>query len=627
MSFKARSKLLDNMPDLGATIRAGGVQFRVWAGHHRKVTVVLSATSQTYELHPEGKGYFSALIPGLGAGTRYWYQLDGGVLLPDPCSRSQPEGVDGPSEVIWLNFDWNDQTWQGIPREELILQEIHVGTATSEGTFEALIPKLPHWKQLGITALELLPVGQFPGDRNWGYDSAYPFAPAAAYGGARGLQRLVNAAHLCGLAVLLDVVYNHVSPEGNHWREFGSDYFSPNQDTPWGDALNYTLPDGHATRALILANALEWIHTYHLDGLRVDATHEMEDESNPHVLQALTTAIHRTLPANRHVILIAEDAKRDPKILTPTEQDGYGFDAVWRDDFHHHLHRALTGEQQGYYADYHGTVPEIARVLQTGGTAATDSRNSASPANKPVARFHPSAYVCYLQNHDQVGNRPCGERLTSLTTAECYRAASTLLLLSPFTPMLWMGQEWGASTPFYYFTDYQGSEADRVDARRAGELSAFPQMHDPAQRSQLPHPQASETFAASKLWWHELQKPYPQQSLRLYQHLLTLRKHHPAIRGGQWHTFEAMPLASHGIVMLYRKPPSPALLVIVNLQATLHFDLQTLPVPTSAETDWQLCLTTEADCYGGTKENLYQNGTGYALCTPGAVVFESNSGP
>ncbi|HEY8134260.1 MAG TPA: malto-oligosyltrehalose trehalohydrolase, partial [Thermoanaerobaculia bacterium] len=436
------------------------------------------------------------------------------------ASRYQPESVHGPSEVVSRDFDWHDAQWKGIALEDHVIYELHVGTFTLEGTFEAIIPKLDALKDLGITAIELLPIGQFPGTRNWGYDGVYISAAQNSYGGPLGLKRLVDAAHQRGLAVILDVVYNHLGPEGNYLREFGP-YFTDRYKTPWGQALNFDGPHSDHVRWFFIHNALMWIDEFHVDALRVDAVHAIIDHSAEPFLQDLTTAVRdRARELGRRIYSIAESDLNDPRVITPRESLGLGFDTQWSDDLHHALHALLTREKTGYYIGY-GTAADLASAISSGylytgqHSVYRGRKYGLEPRTKDGAQF-----IVYAQNHDQVGNRMHGERLTTLLSPEKVRLAAAVVILSPFLPMLFMGEEYGETAPFQYFTSH--SDEDLINAVRRGRREEF---DDFEWAGEAPDPHSEETFLRSKLRWKE------DAALRnFYRELIQLRRERPALR-------------------------------------------------------------------------------------------------
>ncbi|HJT17363.1 MAG TPA: malto-oligosyltrehalose trehalohydrolase, partial [Thermoanaerobaculia bacterium] len=428
---------------MGATLLDGGrCEFRVWSPNRERVAVCID--SQKYPLTKNSNGYHETILPAR-AGTRYKFAFDG-VERPDPASRFQPEGVHGPSEVVDPHFEWHDASWKNIPLEDYVIYELHVGTFTREGTFDAAIDKLDALKDLGITAVELMPVGQFPGHRNWGYDGTYIYAPQNSYGGPHALKRLVDAAHQRGLAMILDVVYNHLGPEGNYLAEFGP-YFTDRYKTAWGLALNFDGPNSDSVREFFVQNARMWIDEFHFDALRVDAVHAIVDHSAQPFLQDLTTAVHQ---CSRRAYMIAESDLNDPRVIMSGDELGLGFDSQWSDDFHHALHVLLTGEKIGYYCAY-GKVSDLARTIETGylytGQYSPYRRRKygAEPRTDDGVQF-----VVSTQNHDQIGNRMNGDRLSTLVSRDKLRVAAAALILSPFIPMIFMGEEYGETAPFQY---------------------------------------------------------------------------------------------------------------------------------------------------------------------------------
>jgi maltooligosyltrehalose trehalohydrolase len=502
---------------LGATLIAPDrCEFRVWSPNRDRLELRIG--SRTFPMQKDALGYHQAIVEAR-AGTRYSYVLDG-VERPDPASRFQPLSVHGPSEVISADFEWHDAQWKGIVLEDYVIYELHVGTFTAEGTFEAIIPKLEALRELGITAIELLPIGQFPGDRNWGYDGVYISAAQNSYGGPLGFKRLIDAAHQRGLAVILDVVYNHLGPEGNYLREFGP-YFTDRYKTPWGQALNFDGAQSDHVRWFFIHNALMWIGEFHVDALRVDAVHAIIDHSAEPFLQDLTTAVRERAPKlGRRIYSIAESDLNDPRVITPKESLGLGFDSQWSDDFHHALHALLTGEKAGYYIGY-GSTSDLTRVIATGyhytgqHSVYRGRKYGHMPKTKDGAQF-----VVYAQNHDQVGNRMHGERLSTLVSPEKLRLAAAAVILSPFLPMFFMGEEYGETAPFQYFTSH--SDEDLIDAVRRGRREEF---DDFEWKGDAPDPHDAETFRRSKMSW----KGDP--SLRsFYRELLRLRRETPALR-------------------------------------------------------------------------------------------------
>src|SRR5262245_32764177 len=488
--------------DRGARLHPdGSVRFSVWAPRldAPRLRICTGPARGEYEMTPvDGeRGVFAITVENVGADAEYVFTDGADRLFPDPVSRSQPRGVHGPSAVVDPTTpEWADIWWRGVSMEELVIYELHVGTFTPEGTFDAIIPRLSELKALGITAIELMPVAQFPGDRNWGYDGVNLYAPHAGYGGPAGLTALVAAAHEAGLGVILDVVYNHVGPEGNHLDAFGP-YFTEKYHTPWGRAFNYDGAESDEVRRFIIDNALYWVTEYHIDGLRLDAVHGIFDFGALSVLQELASAVHdQAAHLDRTFVVIAESDLNDPRLLRAVTEHGFGLDGQWSDDFHHAVHAALTGERNGYYADF-GPVSAIAEslrepfVFEGQHSRFRRRRHGASSVGIPRCRF-----VVSIQNHDHIGNRATGDRLAAILPPDKRRLAAALLLLSPYVPMLFMGEEYGETNPFQYFIDHgDPSLVAAVRAGRLGEFAAFewkdvvPDAADPA------------TFAASKVDW------------------------------------------------------------------------------------------------------------------------------
>lgn len=506
----------------------GAVHWRVWAPRAERVELVLMTDEERggYAMVREQRGYFSHTAAPIADGQRYAYRLNGGPERPDPASRWQPDGVHRASAVLRpAHFVWSDDAWTGVPRADLVLYELHVGTFTPEGTFEAIISRLSALRELGVTALELMPVAQFPGTRNWGYDGVHPYAPQQSYGGPHGLQRLVDACHAAGLAIFLDVVYNHLGPEGNYLHEFGP-YFTDRYHTAWGQAINYDDRGSDAVRAFILDNVRMWIEDYHIDGLRLDAVHAIYDFSPRHILRDIKETADALASAwGRQVHVIAESDLNDVRLLLPPERGGYGLDAQWSDDFHHTVHACLTGESQGYYVDY-GRREDSPKLLEQvfildGCYSRYRDRRHGAPANGlSGARF----VVC-IQNHDQIGNRATGERLGTLVCPPAQRLAASLLLLAPHLPLLFMGEEYGEAHPFLFFCSF--GDADLVESVRSGRRQEFAAFRFP---EKVPDPQAESTLAASCLTWSWAEEPHKAGLRRLYQDLLTVRRHWPALR-------------------------------------------------------------------------------------------------
>jgi maltooligosyltrehalose trehalohydrolase len=531
------------------------------------------------------------LVQGAEVGDRYRYQIDDQTALPDPASRFQPEGVHGPSEVVDPNqFVWSDGGWMGLERNDLVLYELHVGTFTPEGTFEAATQRLPYLAHLGVTAVELMPLADFPGCRNWGYDGVDLFAPARCYGTPDDLRRLVDTAHGLGLAVFLDVVYNHLGPEGNYLSAFSQYYFSETHETPWGKALNFDGPRSSMVRQFFIENALHWVHEYHIDGLRLDATHAIVDhESRPFVAQ-LAARVRES--SARRVYVIAEDHRNLARMIRPEGEGGWGLDGVWADDFHHKVRVALAGDREGYYRDYSGSMSNLARTLNQGwhftGQYSThlQEHRGTDPSGIPPRRF-----VFCIQNHDQVGNRALGERLHHQIDLAAYRAASVLLLCAPATPLLFMGQEWAVTTPFLYFTDHPEALGQLVTDGRRNEFRHFSAFSAEEARARIPDPQDEETFLASRLDWSQVTQEPHTSTLRLYQRLLALRRQEPAIQSER---FVAFAPSESALVLRQDAETGPSLLAIIEMRGASRISLADHECFAGLDLSlFQLVLTTE----------------------------------
>lgn len=499
-------------------------RFRVWAPLANRVQLVLG--NVRHPMQGAEHGWWSAHLPQGGADTDYAFVVDDSAPLPDPRSPWQPRGVHGMSRLVdHAAFAWTDAGWQPPPLASAVIYELHVGTFTPAGTFEAIIERLGYLRTLGVTHIELMPVAEFPGARGWGYDGVDLWAPRHGYGGPDGLKHLVNACHAGGLAVILDVVYNHLGPNGNYLGRFGP-YFTDRYRTPWGDAINFDGPESDEVRRFVCDNALMWLRDYHLDGLRIDAAHAIVDTSAVHVLEQLADEVDALeAELGRHLTLIAESDLNDPRLLRSREAGGYGLDAQWADDFHHALHAVLTGERDGYYADF-GSLADLAKALEA--AFVYDGRYSVFRRRRhgrPAVGLPGHRFVVCLQNHDQVGNRARGERVSHLVEIERLKVGTALLLTAPFIPLLFQGQEWAASTPFQYFTDHDDPELGRaVSEGRRSEFVAF--GWEPAD---VPDPQSSETFTRSRLDWSELGREPHASLLDWHRQLIRVRRELPAL--------------------------------------------------------------------------------------------------
>jgi len=519
----------DPLPQ-GAELLPGGVRYRVWAlGAHQVDALVWTgvAPPRTIPLTLDATGCHHGIDPHGRAGDLYKFRLNNASDFPDPASRFQPEGVHGRSQVIDpRQFQWHDMDWSPPPLRDLVIYELHIGAFTPGGTFRAAIEKLPHLRDLGITAIEIMPIADFAGERNWGYDGAAVFAPARAYGHPDDLRALVDAAHETGLAVILDVVYNHLGPDGNYLGSYVPGYIDEERKTPWGGALRFDDPAYRPLRALFVANPLYWREEFHIDGFRLDATHAILDESPVHILEEITAAIHA-----RGGFAIAEDSRNDSRVILPVEENGLGFDALWADDFHHTIRVSNTRETEGYLGDFTGTLAENIETLRNGWFYRGQySPNKGGNRGTECRHIPPRKFVHCISNHDQAGNRALGDRLNHSISREAYLAASALLCLTPYTPMLFMGQEWAASTPFLFFTDHNEDLGKRITKGRRDEFKDFAAFHSPTARAKIPDPQNAKSFLDSKLVWDELRDEKKSQTLELYRQCLAMRRREAAFR-------------------------------------------------------------------------------------------------
>ena len=559
--------MTDNTPLPGAFPTDAGVRYRVWAPEKHSVEALVNGGARTVALQPAGDGFFEATDPDGRAGDLYKFRLDGddGQTFPDPVSRYQPEGVHGPSMVIKPGT----YLWQHDPPPRppalgsLVLYELHIGTFTQEGTFAAAIDRLDNLVELGINAVEIMPLADFPGRWNWGYDGVFIYAPSRAYGRPDDLRALVDAAHARGLFVVLDAVYNHLGPDGNYLGAYTPNYFNPAHTTPWGAALNFDGAHNGPVRQFFFGNIVYWMEEFRFDGFRLDAVHAILDDSDPHILADLAAAVHA-----RGGFIMAEDDRNAAFLAEERAAGGSGLDGLWADDFHHSVRVALTGEQEAYLKNYVGTGQELADILANG----WHFRGQAAPmGNKsrgtPCAHLPPHAFCYCISNHDQVGNRAFGERLAFTASPAAYRAASALLCLAPYTPLIFQGQEWAASTPFLYFTDHNEELGRLVTEGRRKEFAGFKAFAAGGEK-EIPDPQAEETFRASKLRWEEAAAGRHAQTRALYREALRLRREEKAILArydrANW---QAVALGEHTVILAYADAAAGEMCtVVVNLK-------------------------------------------------------------
>jgi maltooligosyltrehalose trehalohydrolase len=576
----------------------GTVRWRVWAPRAKRVELVLTGGDRprVLPMDAESHGFFHAEAD-VPEGQRYAYRLDGGPARPDPCSLWQPEGVHGPSAVVRPDgFPWTDRGWKGVRREDLVFYELHVGAFTPQGTFEAVIPRLPALRELGITAVQLMPVGQFPGTRDWGYDGASLYAAQDSYGGPHGLAKLVDACHAAGLAVFLDVVYNHLGPEGNYLSEFGP-YFTDRYRNAWGPAFNYDGPGCDPVRDFVLDNARMWLEEFHLDGLRVDAVHAIIDLSPRHILRALKVAAEGVARrSGRPAYIIAESDLNDPRLLLRPERGGYDLDGQWADDFHHAVHTCLTGERQGYYQDY-GEARQLAAVLADPFLYAGDySPHRGRKHGAPAGDLAADRFVVAIQNHDQVGNRARGDRLVRLLQSPAERRlAASLLLFSPYLPLLFMGEEYGEESPFPFFCSF--GDPELVQAVREGRTKEFLAF---AWQGEVPDPQAEETFLAAKLSWCWSDDRQRAGLRRLYGDLLAARRRWPALRNVTERVARLLPGPEGAEVLeLIRGGRRPEMGKTLQVYFNLRGQARAMPRAAGGQ---ELIFSSEGEHYAGARQ-------------------------
>ena len=535
----------------GAELRTtGGTRFRLWAPAARAVGLCLEEAEPIPMERSDG-GWFEREVADAGAGTRYRFAIDGGMRVPDPASRFQRDDVHGASEVIDPRaFEWRDADWRGRPWDEIVLYELHIGAFTPDGSYAAVASRLDQLVELGVTAIELMPVADFPGRRNWGYDGAYPFAPDASYGRPNDFKALVAAAHARGLCVFLDVVYNHFGPEGNYLHLTAPQFFTDRYRTPWGAAIAY---DGGAApvREFFIENALYWLEEFGLDGLRLDAVHAIFDSSHKHILFELAEAVRARVAPGRHVHLVLENGKNEPRFLAR----GRWYDAQWNDDYHHAAHVAATGEHEGYYAPFADAPVEDLGLALTRGFV---HRHAELPT---------SAFVSFLQNHDQIGNRAMGERLDALVSIEVVEALLAVTLIAPSPPMLFMGEDWGAVEPFPFFCDFHDELADAVREGRRREFAKFSAFRDEAARARIPDPNARSTFLSAKLDWAARDGAKGRRRCELVRQLLAVRRFEilPRILRGAPGVAEFRRHGDRGLEAWWRLGAGSRLTLIANL--------------------------------------------------------------
>ncbi len=609
---------------IGAEVqRDDRTHFRVWAPRRRTVEVVLEAPSRgAFSLHPEGGGYFHGFAPA-GAGARYRFRLDGQEpLYPDPASRFQPEGPHGPSQIVDpAAFTWSDQNWEGVSFPGQVLYEMHIGTFTPEGTWEAATRQLPELRDAGIAVLEIMPLAEFPGRFGWGYDGVNLFAPTRLYGTPDDVRRFIDRAHALGLGVILDVVYNHFGPDGNYLSQFSNDYISDRHQTEWGPAINYDNPNSGPVREFVAANARYWIEEFHFDGLRLDATPNIFDQSKEHILAVIGRTV-REAANGRPTLVIAENEPQQVQQVRPQEQGGFGFDALWNDDFHHTARVTLTGRTEAYFSDYRGTPQELISAVKHGflyqGQYYLWQKKRRGTRTKGIP---PEAFVAFLENHDQVANNG-GKRLWQLTSPARYRALTALLLLSPGRPMLFQGQEFASSSPFFYFADHKPELARLVHKGRKEFMGQFPHLATPAMQERIPDPADSKTFERCKLDFSERQQ-HPA-AYALHRDLLRLRREDAVFRSPRPGGVDGALLNPHAFVLRFFGEDGDDRLLLINLGTDVL--LAPTPEPLLAPDEgkeWKVLWNSEALRYGGDSAVAAEREDGWRLPGESAVVVKA----
>jgi maltooligosyltrehalose trehalohydrolase len=603
----------------------GGVHFRVWAPRRRRVAVVLEGHTEV-PLQSEEGGYFAGLVPTARAGSLYRFRLDDGErLYPDPASRFQPDGPHRPSQVIDpAAFRWTDDGWRGAAREGQVIYEMHLGTFTPRGTWDAAARELPELADLGITMIEVMPVADFPGRFGWGYDGVDLFAPCRLYGTPDDMRRFVDRAHALGVAVILDVVYNHFGPDGNYVREFTEHCFTDRHTTDWGEAINYDGADSGPVREFFTANAGYWIDEFHLDGLRLDATQTIYDDSADHILAAIGRRV-REAARGRGAFVVAENEPQHVRLIRSANQGGYGLDALWNDDFHRTARVALTSRNDAYYGDYLGTPQEFISSLKWGHLFQGQRfRGHRKRRGTPALDQPPAALVNFIENHDQVSNSAHGLRVHQLTSPGRYRAVTALLLLAPQTPLLFQGQEFAASSPFHFFADHPKELAEAVRRGRARFLSQFRSLADPAMQARLPDPDDPKTFERCKLDLSE--RHTHAAAYALHRDLLKLRGTDPVFAQPRPRGLDGAVLGPHAFLLRYFAENGDGRLLLVNLGRDLHLDPAPEPLLAPPEgKQWAVLWSSENPRYGGNGTAPPETEEGWRIPGEAALVLVPGS--
>lgn len=607
----------------------GGVHFRVWAPRRRRVSVFLEGTAgqistgpREVELSSEGDGYFSSTVHQAGDGSCYRYRLDGGAdLFPDPASRYQPDGPHGPSQVVDpAGFDWTDEDWRGIGVAGQVIYEMHIGTFTQEGVWATAAEQLPDLANLGITVLEVMPVAEFPGLFGWGYDGVNLFAPTRLYGRPDDFRAFVDTAHAAGLGVILDVVYNHLGPDGNYLKQFSEDYFTDRYENEWGEPINFDGENSGPVREFFLANVAYWIREFHLDGLRLDATQQIFDASPEHILAAITRTA-RAAAEPRSVLLVGENEPQQMRLVRPLEAGGYGLDMLWSDDYHHSAMVALTGRNEAYYTDYMGSPQEFISAAKYGFLFQGQRYKwQKKRRGTPTYGADPRVFVTFTQNHDQIANSGAGHRVHMLTSPGRHRTILALTLLGPGTPMLFQGQEFAASSPFLYFADHQPELADRIQEGRAQFLGQFPSLALPEMQEYFADPADPDTFHRAKLDLAE-REGHPQ-AYSLVRDLLRLRREDPVFSNPRPGGVDGAVLGDEAFVLRFFGEEGDDRLMLVNMDRDLQLDV--VPEPLLAPPEgrvWRILWSSEDPRYGGLGSPLVETDAGWRIHGQAAVVM------
>jgi maltooligosyltrehalose trehalohydrolase len=599
-----------------------GVHFRVWAPQHKSIKVTFEEPRAPIALTGEGNGYFSGLITGVPPGTHYKYELDTGEAYPDPASRYQPTGPHGWSEIVDSDsFRWSDLNWPGIKLEGQVIYELHLGTFTQEGTWVGAAKKLEYLRDTGITSIEVMPVADFPGKFGWGYDGVHPYAPASIYGTPDDMRTFINQAHAIGLGVILDVVYNHLGPDGNYLIKFSPFYFTERHTTDWGEAINFDGEQSGPVREFFRENAAYWIKEFHLDGLRLDATQDIHDESEPHIIAEISKAA-RSAAGHKSIVLVGENEPQETRLLQRIKDGGYGLDALWNDDYHHTAMVALTGRADAYYMDYRGTAQELLSAVKYGYLFQGQwYRWQEKRRGTPTLGLPRAVVVNFIQNHDQVSNSARGQRIRQLTSPGMCRAITALTLLAPGTPMLFQGQEFAASSPFLFFADHKPDLAEQIKAGRLEFLGQWRSLALPEMQRCFDDPHAPETFEKCKLDFAEVTKH--AESYALHRDLLYLRREDPILcRQGKDGIDGAVFSSQCFIVRFFSPDYQRDRLLLVNLGIELDLDPAPEPLLASpASMEWVKMWSSEDPQYGGCGTALLETEQNWKIPGQAAVLL------